>query len=282
MACCTIGGRPDAAEIDAALRSGGGLGTLAKRFALAKPTLGRHRLKCLGLRGGETARDGARRRLGTLSPRSAPAGGERPLATAGEGAKTRVGRNDASKSRARATQEAPPETARETGGGGDDLDDRAPREWPQRPATKEGRVVAIIDLMASNRWERSKTAPILAEQWGMPQSTVEGDASEASRRIKHIVDPDEVKSTVCVALSKGVQYAVRQKDVRGLAAVARTYAEISGALAPKKHEITGKDGVPFGLPPMLAGLSPPPTNAELEHFALTGELPVRGPSGEPN
>ncbi len=60
--CCSVGARADVEAIDAALRDGQGLGTVAKRHGtpetpLTKPTLGRHRLKCLGIRGetpGET------------------------------------------------------------------------------------------------------------------------------------------------------------------------------------------------------------------------------------
>ena len=53
MTCTCIVGRTLApaalAELDAALRAGGSLGALAKAHGLAKPTLGRHKLRCLAL-----------------------------------------------------------------------------------------------------------------------------------------------------------------------------------------------------------------------------------------
>ncbi len=48
--CCSIGAREDAPAIDEDIRRGDGLGTLAKRYRLSKPTLGRHRRGCLGIR----------------------------------------------------------------------------------------------------------------------------------------------------------------------------------------------------------------------------------------
>lgn len=49
--CCSVGARADAEAIDAALRAGEGLGTVAKRHGLVKGTLGRHRANCLLMRG---------------------------------------------------------------------------------------------------------------------------------------------------------------------------------------------------------------------------------------
>lgn len=74
--CCIIGAQPEAEQINAALREGQGLGTLAKRYGLIKGTLGKHRAKCLGIivdqaqRGGATAAE-----TGTDTPRRPP---ERP------------------------------------------------------------------------------------------------------------------------------------------------------------------------------------------------------------
>lgn len=47
--CCAVGARPDAEAINAALRAGDGLGTVAKRHGLVKGTVGRHRARCLGI-----------------------------------------------------------------------------------------------------------------------------------------------------------------------------------------------------------------------------------------
>lgn len=48
---CSVCARDDAADINSDMRSGLGLGTLVKRYGATKPTLGRHRLKCLGIVG---------------------------------------------------------------------------------------------------------------------------------------------------------------------------------------------------------------------------------------
>lgn len=48
--CCIIGGHAQAVDIDAALRAGDSLGTVAKRFGLVRGTVGKHRAGCLGMK----------------------------------------------------------------------------------------------------------------------------------------------------------------------------------------------------------------------------------------
>lgn len=48
--CCSVGARADVAAIDEALRGGSGLGAASKRFGVPRPSLGKHRLRCLGIR----------------------------------------------------------------------------------------------------------------------------------------------------------------------------------------------------------------------------------------
>ena len=43
------------------------------------------------------------------------------------------------------------------------------------------------------------------------------------------------------ALDRAVSMAIEEGDVKGLAMVTRVYADMSGANAPKKHEVTGAE-----------------------------------------
>jgi hypothetical protein len=107
-------------------------------------------------------------------------------------------------------------------------------------------------LMTALRWTTGETGPLLAAAWGMAATSIAEIAGEASRRIRSAMDPATVKELVCDAMREGLAIALADRDARGLAAVAKVYADVSGASAPQKHELTGKDGAPLGLPPRAA------------------------------
>lgn len=270
---CIIGTRPDAAEINAALRGGAGLGAVAKPRKISRATLGKHRAKCLGIRGEtsppKTMADETTQGDGFET--SSVVSAETPAGDTADVSRARI--QKPRKPVHSSPRRHPPETPA-TAPAGSALE---ARPFPARPATREGRVAACMDLMSSFRWERGKTSPELATAWGMSVGGVEAVASEASRRLRNMVDPALVRQRICSFLEKGLTMALAQEDPKGLASVAKAYSEIAGAGASKRVELTGRDGVPLGmLPPGLRELSPPPTAEELEHFATTGEMPARG------
>lgn len=138
-------------------------------------------------------------------------------------------------------------------------------EHPQRPATVAERVAYIADMMRDLRWKRGKTAYELAKVWGVSPSTIENYSAEANRKVcAEVTDPEYVSRTVCSALEEVIESA-REEMVHGaviekvgdngepikytldpniarrsITQAAKTWAEISGAMAPTKLRV-GED-----------------------------------------
>lgn len=110
--------------------------------------------------------------------------------------------------------------------------------------TVEQRVAHIVGMMERFEWERGKSAPVLAESWGLATATVEGHAAEAHRRV--VADPDEVRRDITVGAKQLMKRAIATGDCQGWKAVGDLLASVSGAKAPEKRELTGKDGAPLG------------------------------------
>lgn len=67
----------------------------------------------------------------------------------------------------------------------------------RRIDTPEQRVSECLGLIHSNEWIKGVTGPRLAEEWGMPVSTVQNASSEAFRRYRaQIQDPDFMRLEV--------------------------------------------------------------------------------------
>lgn len=141
-------------------------------------------------------------------------------------------------------------------------------DLPTDPGSRENRVRTIMTLMADMRWENGVTSGLLADRWGLHVNTVSSMAGEASRRLKSVIDPAYVRTKIGNALDLAINKAVETGDVKGLAMVTRVYADVSGANAPKKHEVTGADGAPFGLPPRAALLLEAANKGDLRAKAL--------------
>lgn len=235
---CSVGRHASAADIDAALITGGAENSLSKLEAryppLKRASIGRHRLQCLGL--GETPRDAAPETGETPARETAPAETSSTVSASPLSRKRRIG------------------------------------EPPPGCPTKEARVNHIITLMARLEWVTGETGPELAEQWGCSPGTVEHDACEASRAVQRQVDPGAVQKTVMAALHEGIGLALdfaRSKtvgdrvipgDPKGLAAlahIARTMAVFAPAPAPQRTGATTERPQLNVIYP--EGMSPAPT-----------------------
>lgn len=101
------------------------------------------------------------------------------------------------------------------------------------------RVDYIADLMRDLQWRRGKTGKELAQVWGVSKAAVEKYAAEASRRVRaEVQDPDEVGRTVCSALSQVLQKTMAKGEYRTTVRAADTWAQIAGAKAAEKHEVS--------------------------------------------
>ena len=101
---------------------------------------------------------------------------------------------------------------------------------PERPE----RIAIIAGMMERLEWVRGKSGPKLAEQWGLDEITVRGDAAEASRRVQ--ASPEEVRLDITTLGGEMLRAKYQEGDARGFAAVGKLLADVSGANAPTKLE----------------------------------------------
>lgn len=104
------------------------------------------------------------------------------------------------------------------------------------PPDKAERVTIIEGMMRRFEWERGVTGRKLAAEWGMREDQVRVDAAEASRRVE--ADADEVRREVTSRGVRMLQRADEEHDAKGFAAVGKLLADVSGANAAKRVEIT--------------------------------------------
>jgi hypothetical protein len=100
-------------------------------------------------------------------------------------------------------------------------------------------------MMRDMTFRTGRTGRALAHLWGEPQWVVDSLTSEASRRVRiEFTDHDAVLSKVGVALDRVISEAmVGVGDAgpchRDVIQAARLYAEVSGASAPQRLEVSG-------------------------------------------
>lgn len=112
--------------------------------------------------------------------------------------------------------------------------------------TREERVQAIMRLMRDLQWETGRTGGILANKWGLSEGTLKQYAAEASRRVRaEVNDPDFVGATVGQALLEVVKkHSGPGGDSRHVIGAAKVWADIAGASAPNRTEVSFADGLP--------------------------------------
>jgi len=90
-------------------------------------------------------------------------------------------------------------------------------------------------MMERFEWQRGKSAPKLAEAWGIAQSTVEGHAAEAHRMC--VADRDEAVRDISVGARRLFIDAVNNGDANAAKAMGNLWADVAGAKAPTKQEV---------------------------------------------
>jgi predicted nucleic acid-binding Zn ribbon protein len=113
----------------------------------------------------------------------------------------------------------------------------------EHSAVVESRIAHIAALMRKLQWRRGETGRILALKWGLSEDRVKHLAAEASHRVRaEVLDRDTVQETVACALDKVLRANLNKKGSRAARTViqaAKTWAVITGAVAPKKIEHSG-------------------------------------------
>jgi hypothetical protein len=104
----------------------------------------------------------------------------------------------------------------------------------------EARIQHIEAMMRNFTWRRGLTGRGLAVEWDLCEQRVGELAAEASKRIRQaIMNPEEVNAAVGAALEKALADAMTDGNLKVVAQLAKTWADISGASAPKKIEHSG-------------------------------------------
>ena len=161
-------------------------------------------------------------------------------------------------------------------------------ELPDDPGSKEcpktvaERVDFIAQIQSRGFYKKRTTARQLAAAWGLSKTTIEHYACEASRRVR--ADHDSIAEARTRALARLDHITVetlKDKDYRVAIDAIKTTISITGSAAPQrhKHEVTGADGGPIGLPGPIAALwgrmedGDEAAEALVEAWISTGKLP---------
>jgi len=118
---------------------------------------------------------------------------------------------------------------------------------------KAVRLRHIRQLMSLGKWETGKTAYELAETWGLAESTVRGDAAEASFSLREaIADVEGLRVEILMALGAAKRRADEEEN-HGRAAMAliralELQAKLTGCMAPVKHAVSVNDPAGEVLP----------------------------------
>lgn len=139
------------------------------------------------------------------------------------------------------------------------------RDVEHTPET-EARLAEMCDVMRDLRWRRGKSGPEYAERWGLSVTRVEHLASEAWKRVAAELDAVQAKATIGTLLervaleayedSRTAQMLVTENGTRQespnayrriVVDAGKTLADVLGAKAPTKTELTGKSGAPLQL-----------------------------------
>lgn len=147
------------------------------------------------------------------------------------------------------------ESARDRRRGPDDPD------LPPCPPDRAGRVEAIEDIMLALRWEKGKTGPRLAAAWGLTLSAVESYSAEASRNIVRNADPQAMRAKLATTLDRAIQQAVLTGELKALASLAKTYADMLGLIQSSKVQVNVLQAPPVqefagAVATLLAALCP--------------------------
>lgn len=119
------------------------------------------------------------------------------------------------------------------------------------PSVRE-RVAHIAGMMERFEWVTGKSAPELAEKWGLAVNTVEQSAAEASRLV--VGDKESAVRDITIGARKLFLEAVANGDQKGATAIANLWADIAGAKAPTKQELSGSLGIGEASPAAAADL----------------------------
>lgn len=102
--------------------------------------------------------------------------------------------------------------------------------------TVEQRVTHIVGMMERLEWERGKSGPKLAFEWGVSLSVVEKASAEAHRRCT--ADRDDAQRDISIGALKLFRDAIANGDAKSAKLMGDLLADVSGARAPEKRELS--------------------------------------------
>ncbi len=115
------------------------------------------------------------------------------------------------------------------------------------PSVVAARVDRIAEIMRAGQWVRGCTGQVLADEWGIPLTTVEHNAGEAWRRVcAEADDATKARPTIAGTLAQSAE----AREHRTTAQLADVWSRVVGARAPERHEhavvVAQYDAMPKG------------------------------------
>lgn len=105
------------------------------------------------------------------------------------------------------------------------------------PAEVASRVESIVAIMKAGTWQPGASGPILAEDWGLPLTTIEHYAAEAWRRVcAGADDAAAARPTIAGTLATSLAQAAAAREYKAVASLADVWSKVVGARAPERHE----------------------------------------------
>lgn len=117
------------------------------------------------------------------------------------------------------------------------------------------RVAFIAEMMRACTWVRGRSEDDLARLWGMTASGVRNHSAEAARVVRaEIANPDAAVVDV-VANAMDIMRECRDAgDARNAIGALKLVAEVTGAMAPQKHQVESSGSLTVASPAEAAAL----------------------------
>lgn len=118
---------------------------------------------------------------------------------------------------------------------------RARAKAPSDREQKAERIAFIADMMRRLEWKRGKSAPVLAERWGLSVGCVESYSAEARRIVcREVTDPERVRADVSTVLLENLERASDAGEFRAVASLGDVVTRIVGARSPERIDLSSR------------------------------------------
>lgn len=163
----------------------------------------------------------------------------------------------------------------------------APELKAERAKLRDARVEFVADMMRQLIYRNGVHTRALKEAWNLPQAHIADIVVTASRIVRsELGDTDRVLSKVTAALDRVIDEAIAVGDRHAVIQAARAYAQVSGAGAATRIEVSGDlsnltpDQIRAKKAEILARLRGDPATADAIDVPADAPVALLEPSSE--